>query len=92
MLAFEWNESSMRRTSSTKQREHDFSRGIRGKHIGLLKGGHKTVITKAEGSIDSYTTRPVILDRDVQSVVEDSKSVNKALRELIGRKPRGVPR
>jgi hypothetical protein len=48
----------MGKTSKTKQREHDFSRGIRGKHAGRLKNGHKTVITKADGTIDSYTTRP----------------------------------
>jgi hypothetical protein len=82
----------MGKTSKTKQREHDFSRGIRGKHAGRLKNGHKTVITKAGGTIDSYTTRPVILDRDVQSVFKDSKAVNKALRALIGRSADRVPR
>jgi hypothetical protein len=73
----------MKRTSKTRPREHDFSRGVRGKHVAALRNGHKTVILKADGSTDTYTTRPVILDRDVQSVFKDSKAVNKALRDLI---------
>lgn len=82
----------MNRKSKTKQREHDFSSGVRGKHAGRLKNGHKTVITKAGGSVDTYITRPVILDRDVQSVFKDSKAVNKALRRLIESSPEGVAR
>ena len=73
----------MKRKSETKQRERDFSRGVRGKHVDRLKRGHKTVITKADGSTDTRTTRPVILDPDVELVFKDSKAVNKALRELI---------
>jgi len=73
----------MRKTTKTKQREHNFSRGVRGKHAARLKKGHKTVIMRADSSIDTYTIRPVILDRDVQSVFKDSKAVNKALRGLI---------
>jgi hypothetical protein len=73
----------MKKTSKTKHREHDFSRGVRGKHVGQLENGHKTVIRKADASVDTYTTRPVVLDRDVQSVFKDSKAVNKALRSLI---------
>lgn len=73
----------MKNTSKANQRDHDFSRGVRGKHVGRLRSGHKTAILKADGSIDTYTTRPVILDRDVQAVFKDSKSVNKALRDLM---------
>lgn len=73
----------MKKKSETKAREHDFSRGVRGKHVGRLKGGHKTVIAKADGSTEAYTTRPVILDHDVQLVFKNSKAVNKALRQLI---------
>jgi hypothetical protein len=75
----------MRKTDKPKQRDHDFSRGVRGKHVGRLKNGHRTVIVKADTSVDTYTTRPVLLDRDVQSVFKDSKAVNKALRGLIER-------
>ena len=75
----------MRRKDKPKPREHDFSRGVRGKHVGRLKNGHKTVIVKADATTDTYTTRPVLLDRDVQSVFKDSKAVNKALRQLIER-------
>lgn len=82
----------MRNTSKAKQREFDFSRGVRGKHVGRLKRGHKTVIFKADGSVDTYVTRPVILDRDVQSVFKDSKAVNKALRELMKRPMNRVSR
>ena len=63
--------------------EYDFSNGIRGKHIRALKNGHQTTVTKADGSIENSTTRPIILDRDLQAIFRDSKAVNKALRGLI---------
>ena len=47
------------------------------------KNGHQTTVTKADGSIENSTTRPIILDRDLQAIFRDSKAVNKALRGLI---------
>ena len=88
----ETNGSSMKRKNRTKQREHNFARGVRGKHLGRLNDGHRTLIDRVDGSIDAYTTRPVILDRDVQSVFKDSKTVNKALRGLIERSAERTPR
>jgi hypothetical protein len=66
-----------------KKTEYDFSGGVRGKHIGRLKNGHKTIVSKANGSTETYVTRPVILDPDLQQVFKDSKAVNKALRGLL---------
>ena len=66
-----------------KIKEFDFSGGVRGKHVGRLKNGHKTIVSKANGSIETYLTRPVILDRDLQQIFKDSKAVNKALRGLL---------
>ena len=66
-----------------KSTEYDFSAGVRGKHVGRLKNGHKTIISKANGSTKTYITRPVILDRDLQQIFKDSKAVNKALRGLL---------
>ncbi len=73
----------MSKTGKQERAEYDFSDGVRGKHSGRLKNGHKTIVTKRSGSTETYVTRPVILDRDVQSVFKDSKAVNKALRSLI---------
>lgn len=73
----------MSKTGKQGQAEYDFSDGVRGKHLGRIKGGHKTIVTKVGGVIETYVTRPVILDRDVQSVFKDSKAVNRALRSLI---------
>ncbi len=73
----------MSKTGKEGRAEYEFSEGVRGKHLGRLKNGHKTIITKRSGLIETYVTRPVILDRDVQSVFKDSKAVNRALRSLI---------
>ena len=77
------SESNMSKAGKGEQVEYDFSGGVRGKHIDRLKNGHKTIVTKRAGNTEIYITRPVILDRDVQSVFKDSKAVNKALRKLI---------
>ncbi|MEP7148976.1 MAG: hypothetical protein ABI857_08835 [Acidobacteriota bacterium] len=73
----------MSKTGKSERAEYDFSGGVRGKHAGCLKTGHKTVITNAGRPIETRVTRPVILDPDVQSVFKNSKDVNKALRRLI---------
>lgn len=71
--------------------EYDFSGGVRGKHVGRLKNGHKTVVTKSDGSTETFVTRPVILDPDLQAVFPNSKAVNKALRGLIELVPERRP-
>lgn len=63
--------------------EYDFSSGVRGKHAAKLKSGHTTIVTLKDGSSRSYTTRPIILDRELQAVFKTSKAVNKALRGLL---------
>jgi hypothetical protein len=73
----------MGKSNKEMRDEYDFSGGVRGKHAARLKNGHKTIVTKADGSAETYVTRPVILDRDLQSIFKDSKAVNKALRGLI---------
>ena len=77
----------MSKVGKQARAEYDFSGGVRGKHTDRLKNGHKTIVTKRRGATETFVTRPVILDRDVQSVFKDSKAVNKALRKLI----EGVP-
>jgi len=73
----------MSKAGKHERAEYDFSGGVRGKHADRLESGHKTIVHKRDGVIETYVTRPVILDRDVQSVFKDSKAVNKALRKLI---------
>lgn len=63
--------------------EYDFSAGVRGKHAAKLKNGHKSVVTRKDGSVETIVTRPIILDHELQSVFKTSKAVNKALRGLI---------
>ena len=63
--------------------EYDFSSGVRGKHVRALKNGHKTIVNKTDGTVEVLTTKPIILDREIQAVFRDSKAVNKALRGLI---------
>lgn len=63
--------------------EYDFSGGVRGKHFRKLEAGHKTRITRKDGSVSTSVTRPVILDPDLQKIFKDSKAVNKALRGLV---------
>jgi hypothetical protein len=73
----------MSKKNKEMRTEYDFSGGVRGKHAARLKNGHKTVVTKVDGSTETYVTRPVILDRDLQSIFKNSKAVNKALRGLV---------
>ena len=73
----------MSKADKQARTEYDFSGGVRGKHTDRLKNGHKTIVIKRGGATETYVTRPVILDRDVQSVFKDSKAVNTALRKLI---------
>lgn len=63
--------------------EYDFSSGVRGKHAAKLKNGHTTVVTRKDGSTETFATRPIILDRKLQTVFKTSKAVNKALHGLI---------
>ncbi len=63
--------------------EYDFSNGVRGKHFKKMQEGHQTIIHKSDGSKVVRTTRPIILEPDLQEYFPDSESVNKALRGLI---------
>lgn len=67
--------------------EYDFSGGIRGKHHKKLRKGHKTLITKSDGTITERATRLVALAPDLQDYFPDSKSVNRALRGLVALLP-----
>ncbi len=82
----------MNKTRKEGRAEYEFSGGVRGKHIARLKNGHKTIVKKRSGLIETYVTRPVILDRDVQSVFKDSEAVNRALRKLIEDAPNRATR
>ncbi len=65
--------------------EYDFrgKKGVRGKYYKSMQEGHKTIIHKSDGSKVVRTTRPIILEPDIQEYFPDSRSVNKALRELV---------
>ena len=82
----------MSKRNKEMQEEYDFSQGVRGKHVARLKNGHKTIVTKRDGSTETYVTRPVILDPDVRKVFGNSKAVNKALRGLIELMPQKLAR
>ena len=66
-----------RRSKNPMRPEYDFSKGERGKYVARLVKGANVVV----------------LDSDVAAVFRDSKSVNSALRKLVGlqrpRKRRG---
>lgn len=63
--------------------EYDFSGGVRGKHYRKLQNGHKTVVTKSDGSLLTSETRPIVLAADLREFFPDSKSVDRALRGLV---------
>ena len=67
--------------------EHDFSKGVRGKHYKAYREGHTVIIDKDDGSKSiQYFTREdgaIMLDPDIKIHFPDSESVNKALRSLI---------
>jgi hypothetical protein len=63
--------------------EYDFSNGVRGKHHKKLRNGHKTIVTKSDGSVVVSETKLIALAPDLQSYFPDSKSVDRALRGLV---------
>ena len=67
--------------------EYDFSGGVRGKHYKKLQSGHKTIVTKPDGSVLVRETRLIVLAPDLQSFFPDSKSVDRALRGLVALLP-----
>ena len=67
--------------------EYDFSNGIRGKHTKKLRDGHKTIVTKSDGSVVVSETKLIAIAPDLQSYFPDSKSVDRALRGLIALLP-----
>lgn len=67
--------------------EYDFSGGVRGKHYNKLKNGHKTVVTKEDGSTIVTETKLIALAPDLQTYFPDSKSVEHALRGLVALLP-----
>lgn len=73
----------MSKKDKVMRAEYDFSSGVRGKHAAKLKNGHTTVVTRKDGSTETFATRPIILDRKLQTVFKTSKAVNKALHGLI---------
>ncbi len=68
--------------------EYDFTGGVRGKHHNLLRNGHKTVVTKADGSTVITETKLIALAPDLQSYFPDTKSVERALRGLVALVPK----
>ena len=68
--------------------EYDFKGGVRGKHYKAYRRGHTVKIHKADGRtvIQYFNLKEgaVMLEPDVQEYFPDSKTVNKALRFLIG--------
>ncbi len=67
--------------------EYDFSNGVRGKHIKKLRDGHKTIVTKSDGSVVLSETKLIAIAPDLQSYFPDSKSVDRALRGLVALLP-----
>jgi hypothetical protein len=67
--------------------EYDFSNGIRGKHHKKLRDGHKTIVTKSDGSVVLSETKLIAIAPDLQSYFPDSKSVDRALRGLVALLP-----
>lgn len=69
------------------QPTYDFTGGIRGKHAQAYALGHRVIIHKTDGSIETQEfTLPegvVLLDPDVQKYFPDAEAVNRALRGLI---------
>ena len=47
--------------------EYDFSGGVRGKHPKKLGNGHKTVVTKPDGSIVVSETKLIALAPNLQN-------------------------
>ena len=67
--------------------EYDFSGGVRGKHYKKLRNGHKTIVTKADGTTVVTETKLIALAPDLQTYFPDSKSVERALRGLVALLP-----
>ena len=77
-----------RRTPADRMRaEHDFSRGVRGKHHKAMQGGYTVTVHKGKGrkvvKHITSTEGTVVLDADVQAYFPDSRAVNRALRSLL---------
>ena len=67
--------------------EYDFSGGVRGKHHKKLRNGHKTIVTRTDGSRIVTETKLIALSPDLQTYFPDSKSVERALRGLVALLP-----
>ena len=67
--------------------EYDFSGGVRGKHAKALRSGHRTMVTRSDGSIVEREVRLISLAPDLQKYFPDSKSVDRALRGLVALLP-----
>ena len=67
--------------------EYDFSGGVRGKHYKKLRNGHKTIVTRTDGSRIVTETKLIALSPDLQTYFPDSKSVERALSGLVALLP-----
>ena len=67
--------------------EYDFRGGVRGMHFEKLRNGHKTVVTKSDGSIVETETKLIALAPDLQTYFPDAKAVDRALRGLVALVP-----
>ena len=69
--------------------EYDFSGGVRGKHAKTIRAGHRSVITRTDGSIEEREFMLISLSPDLQKYFPDPKSVDRALRGLVALLPEG---
>lgn len=72
---------------SDMRAEYSFGSGVRGKHAGRYRKGHKVTVHKDDGTscVQYYKLEDgaVMLAPDVRTYFPDSESVNETLRSLI---------